>query len=379
MSPDVVANVFEVVRRRVALVDLDDVLRSALAEALRGPLPATFATTLANRLFNGGGRELRPAQRKRKARPVVAPDPIRAAPTPAPALIPAAVEPPVAPEPVSVAADVPDVTLHVPRARGAPRLVAPAPAIAPRRQTGRLLGPMLRVAPPPPVERGMLDADDPHLARLLRGEEEETDASEETDAPDELDVDEEDKRPALRSIMAPIVDAPRMVSAAGTDESDELRRRVYAEISARQPVRWVDVCGSLGLGNRARGPILTALLKRRLVFARGLGPDSILATREDLLPAEEVSGLHRLPMLAVGEGPRRDDCANYDDCLGRFVRLKVRRRDLSNRGAGIPRPDSGAEVPGHCPNDCASYEAVPNHVRLGLATAGGASPISTAQ
>lgn len=57
--------------------------------------------------------------------------------------------------------------------------------------------------------------------------------------------------------------------------------------------------------------------------------------------SSSTSGIFRLPQLAHGAGGRRDDCAHYGDCIGRFAKVR------SNRD-------------GHCPDGCASYEIDPN-------------------
>jgi hypothetical protein len=70
-----------------------------------------------------------------------------------------------------------------------------------------------------------------------------------------------------------------------------------------------------------------------------------------------VSGIHRLPMLEVGFGERRDDCDHYSGCLGRWLKLNWR----------------GFDREAHCPRGCASFaeqSAEERHEQARMASAG---------
>lgn len=106
---------------------------------------------------------------------------------------------------------------------------------------------------------------------------------------------------------------------------------------------------------RVLGPIRKPAPLGVMTIVQKLSP-SARAPRDD---DDEVSGVHRLPVLEDGPGERHNDCIQYDGCLTRFVNV-------------LPRATFA-----HCPPGCGHHETPPTHVRIARATVG-SSPLSIA-
>jgi hypothetical protein len=164
------------------------------------------------------------------------------------------------------------------------------------------------------------------------------------------------------------------------DSIEAARARLRREVELRQPIRYRDTLSwsePRHHHERQRHSLLIGLLKSGSLFGDGVGGDTLLATRRDLLPKNPSS--RGLPMFALGFGPRRDDCRSYAGCLDRFVKADFQISQLRDRGRSLVRdPNDRSSVSGHCPADCAHYEAIPRDAAIALAMSHCESPIARA-
>lgn len=165
--------------------------------------------------------------------------------------------------------------------------------------------------------------------------------------------------PALPTLVSPPPFSVVVESADAFDGTiDELRARAAEIVSTRGPTRWGDILDELRVSNRSSvaNSALIGLLKSKKLFAiEGVAKDTLLTS-----DPPSVSAKTRLPTFEEGEGDRRDDCTHYRDCLNRWMKVSDSLRRLRDR-----------EPQARCPAACASYSATPQHVRMGLAMAGG--------
>lgn len=140
---------------------------------------------------------------------------------------------------------------------------------------------------------------------------------------------------------------------------------------ARRPVRGADEEEGAPDAEEPHTPALVALLAldddvefdeepMKLSLVDPIRP--IVSERPSIAPvrasAKTITGVFRLPVLVAGPGTRRDDCALYSDCLGRFA-FKSTQREA------------------HCPNGCGAFTEISRADRCGFATRS-VSPLAAA-